>query len=209
MTDASDRRNFVIINTTAMQLRRRRRRHITYTFPPALHNTTQPTLSLQHKPPQHLPQRLRTLHPFLAQPALNPLDKILRLPPQLINNLPRILKTPFTLHVSARIPLDLFVRRLLLQDIDQDLVARVGADGVDDGEREFPFGEVLAEPLERGVARCWGQVEVVVQDLEEEPDCGDEGGAVAVGKEKRKGVSRRWFGGFGGKRKLAGDCCCV
>ena len=51
---------------------------------------------------------------------------------------------------------------------------------MDDGEGEFAFGEVFAEAFERGVARRGGEIEVIVEDLKEEADCGDEGCAVAV-----------------------------
>jgi hypothetical protein len=47
-----------------------------------------------------------------------------------------------------------------------------------DREAEFALCEIFAEPFEGRVARCGGEVEVVIQDLEEEADCADEGGAV-------------------------------
>lgn len=53
---------------------------------------------------------------------------------------------------------------------------------MDDGEGEFALGEVFAEAFESGVAGCGGEVEVVVEDLEEEADRGDEGGAVTTTK---------------------------
>lgn len=138
------------------------------------------TASPQHQPPQHPPQRLRPTPSLLAQPPLNPAHQSLRLSPQFTNHSRTILETPLTLHIPERISFDLLIARLLLQDIDEDLVTGIGADGVDDGEREFSFGEVFAEAFERGVAGCGGEVEVVVEDLEEETDCGDEGGAVTT-----------------------------
>jgi hypothetical protein len=77
---------------------------------------------------------------------------LFRLCPQLFNNAFTILKASFTLHVPKRIPLDLLIRSFLLQDVDEDLVAGVGADGVDDGEAEFAFCEVFAEAFECCVA---------------------------------------------------------
>lgn len=105
---------------------------------------------------------------------------VLGLPPQLLNHTFAILEAALALHVPQGIPLDLFIRSLLFQDIDEDLVGRVGAYGVDDWEAEFALCQVFAETLEGCVTRCGGEVEVVVQDLEEEADCGDEGCAVAV-----------------------------
>lgn len=49
---------------------------------------------------------------------------------------------------------------------------------MDNGEGEFAFCQVFAEAFEGGVARGGGEVEVVVEDLEEEADGGYEGGAV-------------------------------
>jgi hypothetical protein len=51
------------------------------------------------------------------------------------------------------------------------LVGGVGAYGVDDWEGKFPLCEVFAEAFEGGVARGGGEVEVVVEDLEEETYC--------------------------------------
>jgi hypothetical protein len=137
--------------------------------------------SSQDQPPQHSPQRLRSFSPLSPQPVFNPTHQPLRLPPQLLNNPCTILEAAFALHILERIPLDFLVIRLLLEDVDEDLIAGIRAYSVDDGEAEFPFCQVLAEALEGGVARCWGEVEVVVEDLEEEADGGYEGSAVAVG----------------------------
>jgi hypothetical protein len=87
---------------------------------------------------------------------------VLRLHPQLLNNAFTILKAPLTLHVPQRIPLDLLIRRLLLQYIDQNLIAGVGAYGVNDREAEFALCEVFAKPFEGRVARCGREIEVVV-----------------------------------------------
>ena len=43
---------------------------------------------------------------------------------------------------------------------------------MDYGKREFAFGEVFAQPLEVGIAGRRGEVEMVVEDLEEQADCG-------------------------------------
>jgi hypothetical protein len=51
---------------------------------------------------------------------------------------------------------------------------------VDDGKGEFAFCKVFAEAFEGGVAGGRGEVEVVVEDLEEEADGGYEGGAVTT-----------------------------
>ena len=45
---------------------------------------------------------------------------------------------------------------------------------MDDGKREFPLGEIFAETFVVGVGGG-AEVEVVVADLEEEADGGDEG----------------------------------
>jgi len=124
--------------------------------------TLYPLPSLKHQPLQHNPQRIR---PFLAiyiQLSLHPPDMLLRLPPQLLNNTLAILKAALALHISKRIPLDLLIGGLLFEYIDQDLVAWIGADGVDNGEAEFAFCEVFAEAFEGCVAGCGGEVEVVV-----------------------------------------------
>jgi hypothetical protein len=111
---------------------------------------------------------------------LNPPHQTLRLPPQFLNHPRTILKTAFTLHIPERIPLDFLVICLLLKNIDEDLVAGIRAYGVDDWETEFSFSQVFAEAFEGGVARGGGEVEVVVEDLEEQADCGYEGGAVTT-----------------------------
>jgi hypothetical protein len=49
---------------------------------------------------------------------------------------------------------------------------------VDDWEGKFSLCEVFAKAFEGGVAGCWGEVEVVVENLEEETYCGYEGGTV-------------------------------
>lgn len=49
---------------------------------------------------------------------------------------------------------------------------------MDDGEAEFAFCQVFGEAFEGGVAAGGGEVEVVIEDLEEEADGGYEGGAV-------------------------------
>jgi hypothetical protein len=98
---------------------------------------------------------------------------ISRLFSQLSNHTFAVFEAALLLHIPQCIPFHLLVCRLLLQDIDEDLVCRVGAYGVDDREAEFPFGQVFAEPFERGVARGGGEVEVVVEDLEEEAYCAD------------------------------------
>lgn len=77
---------------------------------------------------------------------------LLDFPPQLGNDALAVFEAAFALHVAEGIALDLFVRCLLLEYVDEDLVGRVCAYGVDDGEAEFAFGEVFAEALERGVA---------------------------------------------------------
>ncbi len=63
---------------------------------------------------------------------------------------------------------------------------------MNDWEREFSFCKVFAETFEGGVAGCRGEVEVVIKDLKEEADRGDEGCTVAVErlvmKLKRKKV---------------------
>lgn len=151
-----------------------------YNITPSIPSSHEPTCSPQHQPTQHFPQSFCTLFPTIAQSLFNAFYKIFRLPPQLINDSLRVLKAALALHILQRIALDLLIRCLLLQYIDQDLVARVGAYRVDDGEREFSFRQVFAQAFEGGVAGRGGEVEVVVKDLEEETDCGYEGCAVAV-----------------------------
>jgi hypothetical protein len=77
---------------------------------------------------------------------------VLALPPQLLNHAPTILKRPLTLHIPQRIPFDLLIRRLLLENVDENGIGGIGAYSVDDGEREFSLGKVFAEPLEGGVS---------------------------------------------------------
>lgn len=72
------------------------------------------------------------------------------------------------LHVLDGVALDLVVGGLLAQDAEQLQVARVGADAVDDGERELALGQVLGEALVLRVLDV-RQVLVVVLNLEHEP----------------------------------------
>ena len=83
---------------------------------------------------------------------------LIRLTPQLLNNTLAILEAPFTLHIPQCVPLDLLVCSFLLEYIDEDLVAWIGAYGMDDREAEFAFCEVFAEALESCVAGCGGEV---------------------------------------------------
>lgn len=87
---------------------------------------------------------------------------LFRLAPQLLNNTLTIFKAALALHVSKRIPLHFLVCSLLFEDVDEDLVAWIGADGVDNGEAEFAFCKVFAEAFEGCVTGCGGEVEVVV-----------------------------------------------
>lgn len=87
---------------------------------------------------------------------------LLDLCPQLGHHTLTVLEAALTLHVPERILLDLLIRCLLLEDIDKNGVGGVSANGVDDREAEFAFGEVFAEALEGRVAGCGGEVEVVV-----------------------------------------------
>jgi hypothetical protein len=100
------------------------------------------------------------------------LDKVFRLSSQLIDDSFRVLEAALAFHVLQRITLHLFVCRFLFQNVDKDLIAGIGTDGVDDREGELALCEVFTEPFEGGVARCRGKVEVVVEDLEEETDRG-------------------------------------
>lgn len=98
---------------------------------------------------------------------------------QLAHRFPAILEAAGAFHVADGIALDAVVRRLLLQDVDELEVERVGADAVDDGEGEFALGQVFAEAFVVGVFRA-GEVHVVVADLVEEADDVHEGDAVSV-----------------------------
>lgn len=138
------------------------------------------TASSQDQPAQHHPQRFCALCALVAQPVFDCANKTLGFPAQLVDDFFGVVEAALALHVLERVALDLFVGRLLLQDVDEDLVAGVGADGVDDWEGEFAFGQVFAQPFERRVARGRGEIEVVVEDLEEQADGGYEGRAVAV-----------------------------
>lgn len=59
---------------------------------------------------------------------------------------------------------------------------------MDDGEREFAFGEILADTLCLGVGRG-GEVHVVVADLEEEADGVDEGDVIPSHHISQRGPS--------------------
>lgn len=93
------------------------------------------------------------------------------------NDLASVLEAAGALHVRDGVALHLHIRRLLLEDVDELQVGRVGADAVDDGKRKLALGQVLAHALVvRVLAR--GEVHVVVADLEDEADEVDEGHAV-------------------------------
>ena len=104
---------------------------------------------------------------MFAQPLLDTSNKAFCLPSQLINDRFRVVEAAFALHVLQRIALYFLVCGLLLQYVNENLVARIRADGVDYRKREFALGEVFAQPLEVGVTGCRGEVEMVVEDLEE------------------------------------------
>ena len=104
---------------------------------------------------------------MFAQPLLNTFNKAFCLPSQLINNGFGVVKAAFALHILQRIALYFLVCGLLLQYVNENLVARIRADSVDYRKREFALGKVFAQPLEVGVPGCRGEVEVVVKDLEE------------------------------------------
>lgn len=92
-----------------------------------------------------------------------------------------VFKTALLLQVSYGIPLHFLGGRFLLQNIVDDAVGGIGANGVDYGEGEFTFSKVFAEAFERGVSRSGREVEVVVEDLEEDAYRGDERRAVTRG----------------------------
>jgi len=94
--------------------------------------------------------------PFLSFPrsTLGHQPLLIQLPNQLPRPLhqgrqhpPAILKTAGTLHVAHRVLLDFLVFGFLLENVEEDEVVGRGADGMDDGEGEFAFGEVLVEAL--------------------------------------------------------------
>lgn len=103
---------------------------------------------------------------------------LLRLRPQFLQNSSTVLEAAFAFHVLERVALDLFVGGFLLEYTCQDLIRRVGANSVDDRKGKFAFGEIFAKALEGCVARGRREIEVVVEDLEEQSYCGDEGCAV-------------------------------
>jgi hypothetical protein len=111
--------------------------------------------SPQHQPPQHCPQRLGSGFPtFLTQTFFNSTHQPLRLCSQFLNHPRTVFKTAFTFHISERISLDLLVVCFLLKYIDEDLIARVCANSVNNREAEFAFSEIFAEAFQGGVARC-------------------------------------------------------
>lgn len=113
-------------------------------------------------------QRFHNLqHPTTPPlPPINLLNLALRPTHQHLDHLSTILKASPALHILNRIRLNLVVFRLLLDDIEKDEVAGIGADGVDDGEGEFAFGQVFAVAFVGGVGGR-EEVHVVVADLEE------------------------------------------
>lgn len=138
-------------------------------------NTCCPPIKYEHLLLHQLLQAPEPLNSHLIQnlqhppPLPRPLIQLLHQPPRPIQqrskHLPTILKTPRALHITNRIPLNLFIIRFLLQDINELHIFRFGTDTVDYWEREFAFGEIFAEAFVVAVFRG-GQVLVVVADLE-------------------------------------------
>ena len=67
------------------------------------------------------------------------LHRPLRPPNQNPEQLASILEALHLLYVSHRVVLHLYIRGILLQDVDEHPVGRVCVDVVDCGEREFAF----------------------------------------------------------------------
>lgn len=67
--------------------------------------------------------------------------------PQTVNDSLAVLEAAFLLHVLESISLDFFVGCLLLENVNEDTIRGVGMNGVNNGEGEFPLGEILAETL--------------------------------------------------------------
>lgn len=105
----------------------------------------------------------------LSSSAIHAINRGERFFPQVLHRASAILKTARALHVADGVALDDVVGGFLLEDVDQLQVLRVRADAVDDGEREFALGQVLAEALVFGIFGA-REVHVVVADLEEETD---------------------------------------
>lgn len=169
---------------------------LTY-FPAQLHHAIPDRSHPLHLHPlQNRPHALSALGAtHLAGGPLDLLDEAERLVAQLLDAAARVLEAALALHVRDGVLLDLGVGRLLLEDVDEHQVGRVGADGVDDRERELALGEVLGEALLRREALGF-EVEVVVEDLEEEADGVDEGDAVAAGVGGLVGGREQGRGGW-------------
>lgn len=86
-------------------------------------------------------------------------------------------KAPCAPHILHSIPLHLFILRLLLQNTQQLVITRVGANTVNNRERELALGQVLAQPLIARVCRI-RQIEIVVADLENQAHDVHQGDAV-------------------------------
>lgn len=84
-----------------------------------------------------------------------------------VENFTGILEAACGLHVGNSVPLDLGVRGLLLEDVDELEICRVGANAVDDRERELALRQILAHSLVMAVL-LRGQVHVVVSNLKDE-----------------------------------------
>lgn len=164
-------------------------------YPNSLPCQTAKTIKLPPKSSQasnsHLIQNLQDPTPtstaiLLAQALSHSLPLSIQIPHQdprplrqRRQHLPTILKTSRALHIRHGIPLHLLIIRLLLQNIQEHHILRLGADAVDDGEGEFALSEILAEAF---VLRVFWRREilVVVADLEDYADEVDEGYAVSV-----------------------------
>lgn len=86
-------------------------------------------------------------------------------------------KASGALHILHGIPLHLLILGLLLQNTQQLVITRVGANTVNNRERELALGQVLAQPLIARVRRI-RQIQVVVADLENQAHDVHQGDAV-------------------------------
>lgn len=154
-----------------------------------MHATLGPTTKI-HQPQEDLGGHLVGIKSQHRQNTVDDAGLVRRAPVHALHQRPRLgrerrQRPPAVVERAGRLdardrePLDVAVRRALLEDAGQLDVRRVRAYAVDDGERELALGQVLAEPLVLAVGVAL-QVEIVVPDLEDEPQDVDQRNVVAI-----------------------------
>lgn len=128
----------------------------------------------------------------LSHPLINLVNHSQRFLMHTSQDDPTIFKASSTFHILHCIFLDLIIRRLLLQYIDQLSVLRIRADAVNKWEGEFAFCQVFAKSFVLGVLGG-GEIHVVVANLEEEADEVNQGHKIS-GIFMSQGPNKLWNG---------------